>query len=245
MNSAILKKYTAFRYSEKEGIVPAKSFRKIGVELIGVERQKSLMKKNLSAFLEGRPAVNILLWGERGCGKSTLVHEMIELFSDKNLKAIELSDPKNLVRISEEIYNISYRFLLFMDDLGLDEPDVYRSFKRSLDGGLSMLPENAIIVATANRRHLISETAAEDDLHPEETTSEILSVSARFGLVIPFYPLSKKQYLDIVKYYFKKFDITWQKHYEKSAEAWAIARGGRSGRLAMQFAINWLNGIFY
>ncbi|NOZ84303.1 MAG: DUF815 domain-containing protein [Epsilonproteobacteria bacterium] len=245
MKSDILNKFTAFRWDNRsERIVPAKSFRRTETKLLGVDKQRDLMEKNLSAFVNGTPTVNVLLWGERGCGKSTLVHEMIERFSGRDLKAIELSDPEELLKLSEEIYNIHYRFLIFMDDLGLDDPNIYRNFKRSLDGGLSMLPENALVAATANKRHLVSEIN-NDDIHPDETSSEILSVSARFGLIIPFYPLSKERYLAIVKYYFKKLNVKWEKRYEKNAERWALARAGRSGRVAMQFAVNCLNGIFY
>jgi len=246
MTTDMFKKFLAFRWDSASGdIVPAKSFRKIDVELIGIEKQRDLVTKNLEAFVSGKPASNALLWGAKGCGKSSLIHEMIHKFFPFGMKTVEVPHPFEILELCEKIYDIPYRFMLFMDDLGIDDPVSYRQFKRSLDGGLSMLPENTIIVATANRRHLIAEIGDNTDLHPDESTNELLSVSTRFGLVIPFYPITKDQYISIIKQYFKKLGINWKSSFEKNAERWAISRGGRSGRLAMQFSVSCSNGIIY
>ncbi len=246
MTIKMFEEFSAFRWNSKSNsIVPAKSFRDLNVDLIGIDEQRNLITKNLEAFVGGKLAANILLWGTRGCGKSSLVHEMIYKFSSSGMRAVEVTCLSKIIGLCEAIYDIPYKFMLFMDDLGIDEPSSYRQFKRALDGGLSMLPENAILVATANRRHLVVETGNDADLHPDESENELISVSARFGLVIPFYPITRDQYIGIVKHYFKKLGINWKSEFKKNAERWAISRGGRSGRLAMQFAVNCSNGIIY
>ncbi len=211
-------------------------------ELLEINTQKHLAKRNIQFFVEKKPSLNMLLWGERGCGKSSLIKMLLNIYKDKGLRIVELRQEniENIYHLYREIREAeNYRFILFFDDISFDHKDAkYRKFKSILEGGIEKTPDNVMFVATSNKRHLIKdEVLKTDDLYSQDEINEQMSLFGRFGLILGFYPLTKKQYLNIAKHYLNKFGIEPLDDWEKEAESYAISRGGRSGRIAKQFAI--------
>jgi len=210
--------------------------------LLCIERQKNLAVKNVNSFVSGGPFLNMLLWGERGCGKSSLIKSLVLKFKNDGLKIIEYLDDKivNIFKLFKIIDNYpQYKFIVYFDDISFDEDDVvFRRFKSALEGSLQEPPENVMFVVTSNRRHLIAEkTADTNDIYSRDDINEKSSLFARFGLTIGFYPLKKSEYLDIVRFYLKQFGIKENEEILRESENFAIERGGKSGRIAKQFAI--------
>jgi len=211
--------------------------------LRGVERQVNLLRRNTQQFLKGLPANNVLLWGDRGTGKSSAVRGLLEEFSSQGLRMVEVQkeDLFDLFEIARQLRGRPERFILFCDDLSFDENEIdYRALKALLEGGLEARPENVLVYATSNRRHLlperITDNTDQEEIHPEERVAEKLSLSDRFGLSLGFYPFSQEDYLDIVGFLAKKERL--QLHptlLRQQALNWAALRGGRSGRVARQF----------
>ncbi len=211
-------------------------------ELIEIDRQKQLSKRNIESFLQDKPFLNMLLWGERGCGKSSLVKMLLTVYKDRGLRIVEIHqrNVENIYKLYDKIRkNRSYKFMLFFDDISFDDKDEhYRQFKSVLEGGIEQTPNNVMFVATSNKRHLTKdEVLSTNDLYSHDEINEQLSLFGRFGLVLGFYPLSKGSYLKIVEYYANKFGLKLDRELEKEAESYAIERGGRSGRIAKQFVI--------
>ncbi len=211
-------------------------------ELLEIDNQKHLAKNNVEAFISNKACLNMLLWGERGCGKSSLVKMLLNLYKDAGLRVVELRQEniENIYHLYKEIRrNNNYSFILFFDDISFDHKDVrYRKFKSILEGGIEKTPQNVMFVATSNKRHLIKDEAlTTDDLYFHDEVNEQMSLFGRFGLILGFYPLSKQQFLNIVKYYANRYNLKTDENWEKEAESYAIARGGRSGRIAKQFVI--------
>lgn len=211
-------------------------------ELIEIDKQKRLSKKNIDYFLKGKPFLNMLLWGERGCGKSSLVKMLLTIYKDRGLRIVEIHprNVENIYKLYDEIRkNKEHKFMLFFDDISFDNKDEhYRQFKSVLEGGIEQTPDNVMFVATSNKRHLTKdEVLSTDDLYSHDEINEQLSLFGRFGLILGFYPLTKESYLKIVGYYAKKFKLKLNPEFEKEAESYAIERGGRSGRIAKQFVI--------
>lgn len=212
-------------------------------DLVAIDRQIELAERNIKAFVSGRPALNMLLWGERGLGKSTLVKLLLHEYSKAGLVAVEFrnEDVLSLYDLYAEIRKMTGRYvMIYMDDISFDTGDMlYRMFKSVLEGGLEEVPENCIFVATSNKRHMITEKAAESgDLYDRDEANEKSSLFARFGVAIGFYPIIKKDYLRIVENYMKKYHIDKYAGWEREAENYAMDRGGRSGRIAKQFAVH-------
>ncbi|MDL2283690.1 ATP-binding protein [Oxalobacter sp. OttesenSCG-928-P03] len=218
-------------------------------DLYFVERQKGLLEQNTRQFIEGRPANNVLLTGARGTGKSSLIRACLNQFADSGLRLIEVdkNDLADLMDIGELIAPRPERFILYCDDLSFDEGDSsYKTLKSALDGSVAAQPDNMLIYATSNRRHLLPErmsdnagyTQRDGDIHPGETVEEKISFSDRFGLWLSFYPFSQDEYLTIVAHWLRSFGCTDRQVEEARAEAlqWALHRGSRSGRTAWQFA---------
>jgi predicted AAA+ superfamily ATPase len=210
--------------------------------LVSIDRQIGLAEKNIQSFVEGKPALNMLLWGERGLGKSTIVKLLLHEYAHQGLAAVEFRDDdvRSLYDLYAEIRKMKDRyFMIFLDDISFDTGDMlYRMFKSVLEGGLEQVPSNCIFVATSNKRHMITESAADSgDLYDRDEANEKTSLFARFGLAIGFYPIIKKDYLQIVENYFNIFDIEFYDGWEREAENYAMDRGGRSGRIARQFAV--------
>lgn len=220
-------------------------------DLQGIERQKELLSRNTRQFIEGLPANNALLWGSRGTGKSSLIKALLNEYAEHGLRIIEVERDElaGLPAIVALLRERAERFILFCDDLSFEAGDPgYKALKVALDGSLDAAPENVLIYATSNRRHLVPEYMSENreakvvdtELHLGDTTEEKISLSERFGLWLSFYPFNQEEYLAIVRYWLQQLGIA---HFgdEARAEAlrWAQARGSRSGRSAWQFARDW------
>ena len=221
-------------------------------DLLCIERQKQLLITNTRQFLQNLPANNVLLWGPRGTGKSSLIKAILNGFSKDGLKLIEV-DKYHLVdieTITQTIRNKNNHYILFCDDLCFDSNDAsYRSLKVALDGSISNTPNNVLIYATSNRRHIVPEYMQEntesgfqgDELHMSEAVEEKISLSERFGLWLSFHPFNQDQYLQIVDEYLDKFNMadTSDENTREKALQWALERGSRSGRCAWQFSKYW------
>lgn len=251
----------AFRWRKKNGrgaLVPIARISPVSLpDLFFVERQKTLLEQNTRQFLQGKPANNVLLTGARGTGKSSLVKACLNEFSDQGLRLIEVdkNDLVDLDEISELIASRPESFILYCDDLSFDEGDSsYKALKVALDGSVAAQPDNILIYATSNRRHLLPEKMSDNggysrnedgDLHPSETVEEKISFSDRFGLWLSFYPYSQDEYLFIMAHWLRSFGCTEDQISAATQEAlqWALHRGSRSGRTAWQFAHDYAGRI--
>ena len=218
-------------------------------DLLCMERQKAAVTRNTERFVSGHQANNILLWGARGTGKSSLVKALLPAYAEGGLRLIEL-DKEQLVQLPEILHQLHgrpERFILFSDDLSFEasEPG-YKPLKAALEGSLSGLPDNVLIYATSNRRHLLPEYFSENretslvdgEIHPGDAVDEKISLSERFGLWISFYPFSQDDYLSIVEHWLQKTGQAMSEEVRQQALRWATQRGSRSGRVARQFAID-------
>ncbi len=221
-------------------------------DLQGIDRQRSELERNTRQFLKGLPANNALLWGSRGTGKSSLVKALVNQYRGDGLRVLEVdkNDLIDLPDVVEGIQNRPERFLLFCDDLSFESDDPsYKALKAILDGSVHAPPENVLIYATSNRRHLLPEYMSENldahhvngEIHPSEAVEEKISLSERFGLWLSFYPFKQEQYLEIVGHWLKSFEVRAvdSEAVRTAALQWALARGSRSGRSAYQFARDW------
>ena len=218
-------------------------------DLDRIDDQKARIVANTRQFLAGRPANNVLLTGSRGSGKSSLVKAALNEFARKGLRLIEVDkdDLVDLADIVEQIEGRPERFIIFCDDLSFEAGETaYKALKSVLDGSVAAPPDNVLIYATSNRRHLMPEyfaenldtTRVDDEIHPGEATEEKISLSERFGLWLSFYPFSQDDYLDIVRHWLRHFGVDAARiaGCERDALNWALGRGSRSGRVAWQFA---------
>lgn len=221
-------------------------------DLQGISEQKELIEQNTRQFVEGFPANNVLLTGAKGTGKSSLVKAVLNKFSNKNLRMIEVEkhDLHDLPDIVDMVAPAPYRFIIFCDDLSFDAEEAgYKALKVVLDGSIAATSENVLIYATSNRRHLMPEYMQEnletkylgEEIHPGESVEEKISLSERFGLWVSFYPFDQDEYLAIADYWVRK--LTGEKEIDdairQEALQWALLRGSRSGRVAWQFARDW------
>lgn len=211
-------------------------------DLKGYARQKDQVITNTLAFLENRPANNILLYGDKGTGKSSTVKAVVNEFADRGLKIVEIS-PNQVScfpMLCNEAARSPYRVIIFMDDLTFDrEDDNFAALKAFIEGGLTGMPSNLILYATSNRRHLVRESFSErqgDDIHVRDTLETITSLSDRFGLEITFSVPDKDEYLSIIDQLAEEYglDLPADKLH-LLAERFAIRRNGRSPRTARQF----------
>ena len=222
-------------------------------DLVGYEIQKKKLRENTEAFVEGRKANNVLLFGDSGTGKSTSIKAIVNEYYDMGLRMIEIYKHqfKDLSNVIAQIKNRNYRFIIYMDDLSFEEFEIeYKFLKAVIEGGVETKPENILIYATSNRRHLIKENWSDrDDVHNEngmhqsDTMEEKLSLVHRFGVTINYSKPSQKEYFSIVTELAKKHGIRMSEQ-ELCAEAnkWELSHGGISGRTAQQF-INYLAGL--
>ena len=222
-------------------------------DLIGYEIQKKKLIDNTEAFIEGHEANNVLLFGDSGTGKSSSVKAILNEYYSKGLRMIEIYKHqfKDLSGLIAQIKNRNYKFIIFMDDLSFEEFETeYKYLKAIIEGGLEKRPENVLIYATSNRRHLIRETWSDrsdrsnDELHRSDTMQEKLSLASRFGITINYSAPSPKEYIQIVEGLAKEYDEIKlsQEELIKQAKIWEISHGGISGRTARQF-INYLVGL--
>jgi len=221
-------------------------------DLRNIDRQKALVDRNTRQFVQGLPANNVLLSGSRGTGKSSLVKAMLTEYGEQGLRLIEIDkhDLIDLPEVIELLQGRPERFILFCDDLSFEADDPsYKPLKAALDGSLAVPPDNILIYATSNRRHLLPEYFSDNqqtrhvdgEIHHGEAVEEKISLSERFGLWVSFYPFNQDAYLEVVSTWLNRLDVTVQDQEAMQAEAlrFALGRGSRSGRVAWQFARDW------
>ncbi len=211
--------------------------------LLGVEEQKKQLLYNTEKFVKGLPANNVLLWGERGTGKTSLIKGVLKVFKDKNLKMIMV--PKSHILDIWKLYDFidekrDYRFIIFIDDLSFEEnqPE-YKELKTVIDGGLKGIPDNLLFYVTSNRKNLLPIRFSDrdtDDTRISDTIEEKLSLVDRFGLRLGFFHMDKKTFLDIVDMYASLYGITMDREeLHKRALQFSLNYGVRNGRVALQF----------
>lgn len=226
-------------------------------DLLGIDTQKQALVQNTSQFLNKFPSNNVLLWGTRGTGKSSVVRALLNRYAPDGLRIIQVDkdDLVHLPAIVDSIKHEPYRFILFSDDVSFEVGEVgYKMLKSALDGSVYAPPENTRIYVTSNRRHLLPEYETDNrgamlvnnEIHHGEAVEEKISLSGRFGLWIGFHPFSQDQYIEVVKQWVQKLSrqcnaaCVWDRNAEKAAVEWAYAKGDNSGRIAYQFATDWV-----
>ena len=246
-----LSRYKSFIWdSDLKKLKKVKKFKTININLlVGIERQKNTLLKNTESFAKGNFTNNVLLWGSRGNGKSSLVKAIFWKVNKKynNLKLLQIN--KNDIFDIENIYEIlgqfnKYRFIIFIDDLSFEKIDSdYKIIKSTLDGSIQNQPNNILLYVTSNRRHLMPRDMIDNErssaIHTDESVEEKISLSDRFGLWIGFHNISQKDYIKIVTKYCEEFKLTFDKDIEKESIRWSLQRGNRTGRTAWQFILNY------
>lgn len=217
-----------------------------------IDRQKHQIDLNTRQFLAKLPANHVLLWGPRGTGKSSLIKALLSQYSPEGLRLVEV-DKRHLsdvYDVFEQLYRRPERFIVFCDDLSFEASDgSYKDVKVALDGSVNGAPENVLVFATSNRRHLMPEPLSDNlesgsvggEIHPGESVDEKLSLSERFGLWLAFHPFQQDEYLKIVFYWLAQLqaDLEDPELVSRQALQWALLHGSRSGRSAWQFARDW------
>jgi len=226
-------------------------------DLLGIEPQKKIVEENTRQFIAGLPANNALLWGVRGTGKSSLVRALLHAYADRGLRIVQVDkdDLVSLPAIVDEVKAQPYRFIVFSDDLSFEPGDAsYKVLKSALDGSVYGVPDNVLIYVTSNRRHLVPEYESdnrgamlvEGEVHHGEAVEEKISLSGRFGLWVGFHPFSQDLYVDVVRRWVAKLaeklgtPVEWTREAEAAAILWSQKKGDRSGRIAYQFACDWV-----
>ena len=248
----------AFRLDERKteaGVIfrPINNMDKVMLDdLIGYEIQKKKLVDNTEAFVSGKKANNVLLFGDSGTGKSTSIKAIVNEYYDRGLRMIEIYKHqfKDLSTVIAQIKNRNYKFIIYMDDLSFEEFEIeYKFLKAVIEGGVETKPENILIYATSNRRHLIKENWNDrndmehtNDKHHSDTMEEKLSLVHRFGVTINYSKPTQKEYFGIVNELARRSGIEMdEKELNLKANAWELAHGGISGRTAQQF-VNYLSG---
>lgn len=222
--------------------------------LQNIEHQKQAIVRNTAQFVAGRPANNLLLTGARGTGKSTLIKACWNQFKAQGLRIIEVdkTDLLHLVDIVELIAGRREKFIVFCDDLSFEEGEIsYKALKSVLDGSISAPSANMLFYATSNRRHLIPQNMRENldisnedgELRPSDSIEEKVSLSERFGLWLSFYPFSQDEYLAAASHWVSHLGGTWNQQAQDAALLWHRTRGARSGRVAWQFACDFVGRL--
>lgn len=246
--------HKAFRVAHAEDgvrIVPITNIAHVKLDdLVGYELAKQKLIDNTEAFANGREANNCLLYGDAGTGKSTSIKAIANQYYDRGLRLIEIYKHQfcDLNDVIAQIKNRNYKFIIYMDDLSFEEFEIeYKYLKAVIEGGLEKKPDNVLIYATSNRRHLIRESFSDkeevrEDMHTSDTVQEKLSLYARFGVTIYYGAPDKKEFQKIVTALAEKYQVRMERE-ELLLEAnkWELAHGGLSGRTAQQF-INYLLG---
>lgn len=234
---------------DPDRLEPVDQVSRVGLELlVGIDRSRDTLLSNTARFAAGYAANNALLWGARGMGKSSLVkaiHAEVHA-SHEALKLIELQreDLPSVGRLLAHLRGAPYRFLLFCDDLSFSHDDQhYKSLKAVLDGGIEGRPDNVVLYATSNRRHLMPRDMIENErssaISPSEAVEEKVSLSDRFGLWLGFHPCTQDEYLAMIERYATTYGVSVAPEVLRAeAIEWQATRGGRSGRVAWQFFVD-------
>jgi len=248
----------AFRYRRRGAARVLEPVRHVATirlaDLREIELQKERLLRNTAQFVAGAGANNVLLTGARGTGKSSLIKAVLNEFSPQGLRLIEVdkADLVDLPDLVELVAGRPERFVVYCDDLSFDEGEPgYKALKSVLDGSVAQSSDNLLIYATSNRRHLLPEYMAENltythtedgEVHPGEVVEEKISLSERFGLWISFYPFTQAEYLAIVAQWLRNLGAPQDEiaAAQKESLVWALERGSRSGRVAQQFARDWV-----
>jgi predicted AAA+ superfamily ATPase len=239
----------AFVWHPDGRLAPVRRVSRVDLGLLkGIERMRDILIENTERFADGLPANNALLWGARGMGKSSLVkaaHASINANRKpaERLKLIEIhrEDIESLPALMDMLRSSDFHFIVFCDDLSFDGNDAsYKSLKAVLEGGIEGRPDNVILYATSNRRHLLAREMIENErstaINPGEAVEEKVSLSDRFGLWLGFHRCSQDEYLAMVKGYCGHFGVKLaEDQLEREALEWSTTRGSRSGRVAWQF----------
>ncbi|PID44013.1 MAG: ATPase [Proteobacteria bacterium] len=215
-------------------------------DLLGIDRQIAAIKKNTERFIAGRPTNNALLWGARGTGKSSIIKALLNEYRARGLRVIEVekSDMLDLPEIVDSVRDQPFHYIIYCDDLSFDEGEsTYKAMKSVMEGSIELPPDNILIYATSNRRHLLPEYMDDNDqsrvskteIHHGEAVEEKISLSDRFGLWLSFYPIDQPGYLDMIDALFDTVPEENREALHKEAIRFALAKGGRSGRAARQF----------
>tara|TARA_Y100001970_G_C14114675_1_gene792876 strand:- start:16 stop:822 length:807 start_codon:yes stop_codon:yes gene_type:complete len=235
--------------SETNNFKTIKKLKSVNINiLVGIEKQKDLVLNNTLRFAKGNFTNNALLWGSRGNGKSSLIKSAFNEISKeyKNLKLIQLNkdDLNNIIDIYKIIHEFDdMRFIIFIDDLSFETiNNDYKIIKSTLDGSIINQPTNIIIYITSNRRHLMPRDMIDNEkssaIHTDENVDEKISLSDRFGLWIGFHNISQDTYLEIIKTYFKHYNIEFNDEDLNESIKWSLSRGNRTGRTAWQYILN-------
>ncbi|MEO0328116.1 MAG: ATP-binding protein [Pseudomonadota bacterium] len=235
-------------HADSQWLQPVEKVNRVDIALLkGIDQSRDILTENTKRFAMGFAANNALLWGARGMGKSSLVKSTHALLCkdhpEADLKLVEIhrEDIDGLPVLLSKLRELNSRFILFCDDLSFDHDDTsYKSLKAALDGGIEGRPENVILYATSNRRHLLPRDMMENErstaINPHEAVEEKVSLSDRFGLWLGFHKCSQDEYLEMVFGYANHFDLIEDKdELRRDALEWATTRGSRSGRVAWQF----------
>ena len=226
-------------------------------DLLEIDLQKKRIETNTAQFIAGYPANNVLLWGARGTGKSSLIHALLNRHRGQGLRLVEVDKRSlgDIARIVRELRDEPYRFIIVCDDLSFERDDPsYKELKSALEGSVFRQSENVLIYATSNRRHLVSESMADNlrarhedgELHEDEAVEEKISLSDRFGLWLSFHPFRQDEYLEVVRHWLDRLahqhcaKFAWDDEVRKAALQWALGRGARNGRMAYYFARHWI-----
>lgn len=247
LGSGILAKYVAFKYDGSlTGVGETDNI--TFDDLVGIEYQKQMLIDNTKAFVDGKAANNVLLFGDRGTGKSSSVKALLNMFCDEGLRIIEM--PKHCISdipsLTRALAESPHKYIIFLDDLTFEKHETeYRALKVAMEGQLQANPENVLIYATSNRRHLIRENWSDregGEIHRNDQMQETLSLSERFGISLVFSAPTQKEYLNIVSAMLKKHNIEMNGEIEKKAVVWQMNYGGgRSARCAKQFVTSYVS----
>ncbi len=226
-------------------------------DLVGIDRQKKVLEKNTRQFLKGYPANNVLLWGSRGTGKSSVVRALLNKYAGLGLRIVQVDkhDLDHLPDIFAQIGKLPYRYIILCDDLSFEPDDPgYKILKSVLDGSVYASPKNVLIYVTSNRRHLLPEFHTDNlgakmvhnEIHHGEAVEEKISLSDRFGLWLSFYVFKQDLYLEIVQKtivrlcFENQVEPQWNDEMARAAIKWSHEKSKRCGRTALQFARHWL-----
>ncbi len=250
-DTAFFEKANAFIWEpDQNHFSPVSNISTVDINLLkGMDKEIEQVRLNTEALIKGKLANNVLVWGARGMGKSTLIKSVTKAASSKsnNLKIVEVArdDIGQVDKLLKLIKNINKKFIIFCDDISFDDNETsYKSLKSVLDGGLIGGMHNVLVYATSNRRHLLSRKTGNVDgfMRWEEELDERLSISDRFGISIGFYECDQDLYLEIVRSYAKAFNVKISANeLNRKAIEWQVQRGSRSGRVAKQFIVSLLS----